>query len=261
MHVFEFALDELDEYIQAEVVFERTLTQGDDGTAVTRIQEWLTLHGYGLDIDGDYGPATARQVAAFQSEQMGIAPTDEVDQETFDALVAPMVDTLRQRLNSSIPFGDAVVEYANAHLTAHPVEVGGDNRGPWVRLYMKGNDGAVWRWCAGFVGFVFDQASESLQVDKPIEGSFSCDSVSAQGSAAGLFVAEADVDPGSITPGSIFLVRKSATDWTHVGLVTQAFAESFDTIEGNTNDDGSVNGFEVCARSRGYAGKDFIVTN
>ena len=58
--------------------------------------------------------------------------------------------------------------------------------------------------------------------------------------------------------GSIFLVRRTPTDWTHTGLVTDAVPVAFDTIEGNTNDDGDREGFEVCSRSRGYASKDFI---
>jgi len=33
----------------------------------------------------------------------------------------------------------------------------------------------------------------------------------------------------------------------------------FQTIEGNTNDDGSREGYEGCQRVRGYASKDFIV--
>ena len=34
---------------------------------------------------------------------------------------------------------------------------------------------------------------------------------------------------------------------------------SSSTIEGNTNDTGSREGVEVCARTRSYAGKDFII--
>jgi hypothetical protein len=35
--------------------------------------------------------------------------------------------------------------------------------------------------------------------------------------------------------------------------------EGFKTIEGNTNDEGVSNGFEVCMRSRSYKDKDFIL--
>jgi hypothetical protein len=45
----------------------------------------------------------------------------------------------------------------------------------------------------------------------------------------------------------------------HTGLVVRAGQETFETIEGNTNDAGDREGYEVCQRVRGYAGKDFIV--
>jgi len=50
----------------------------------------------------------------------------------------------------------------------------------------------------------------------------------------------------------IFLVRRSSTDWTHTGLATAFNHDAFETIEGNTNNEGSREGYEVCSRSRGY---------
>jgi hypothetical protein len=50
-------------------------------------------------------------------------------------------------------------------------------------------------------------------------------------------------------------------DWVHTGLVLSAGKETFETIEGNTNDAGDREGYEVCRRVRGYKGKDFIVLN
>ncbi len=61
-----------------------------------------------------------------------------------------------------------------------------------------------------------------------------------------------------MTPGSFFLNRRTPDDWTHVGIVTEAADGSFKTIEGNTNDEGSREGYEVCARNRGYKKRDFI---
>jgi hypothetical protein len=71
-------------------------------------------------------------------------------------------------------------------------------------------------------------------------------------------IARGDVSFSELTAASVFLVRRTSTDWTHTGLVTQFHDDFFDTIEGNTNDDGNREGYEVCARSRGYKGKDFI---
>ena len=62
-----------------------------------------------------------------------------------------------------------------------------------------------------------------------------------------------------IPPGALFVVRRTPSDWTHVGFVTEVLAEAFGTIEGNTNDGGSRAGQGVSARSRSYAGTDFIL--
>jgi len=126
-------------------------------------------------------------------------------------------------------------------------------------LYMKGNEGTEWAWCAGFAGFVMQQAADSRSVRAPIGGSPSCDTLAAQARAAARFLAEKDVTADKVPAGSIFLVRRTSTDWTHTGLVTECHHDAFDTIEGNTNDDGSREGYEVCSRSRGYAKKDFIL--
>jgi hypothetical protein len=73
-------------------------------------------------------------------------------------------------------------------------------------------------------------------------------------------VGEAEVAAGKrIPPGSIFLARATPSDWTHTGIVVESASESFETIEGNTNDDGCREGYEVCQRTRGYGSKDFVV--
>ena len=81
----------------------------------------------------------------------------------------------------------------------------------------------------------------------------------AQARQVGRFRSEADAQRLGLPSGSIFLVRRTSTDWTHDGLVVNAGATTFDTIEGNTNDEGSREGFEVCARTRSYPDKDFVL--
>lgn len=259
MYVCEKDTSELATWIRKELVLDGVLSKGSRGVAVKRVQEWLNLRGFGIAIDSQFGEATASAVQQFQ-EREGLAASGSVDEATYAALVQPMRSVVQQRLTESISLQAAVLEYAEAHLREHPLEVGGQNRGPWVRLYMKGSEGASWAWCAGFVTFVLNQAAESLAVSLPFDGSFSCDSLAAQGKAAGLFRAARDLTPSSDLPGgSVFLVRRTSTDWTHTGLVKAAFATTFSTIEGNTNDDGDREGFEVCSRSRAYKDKDFIL--
>ena len=259
MVVFTADSTTLARWIRDEIELAEPLSEGRRGQAARRVQEWLTLRGFGVAIDSDFGPVTKRAVQRFQAAN-GLPATGVVNRKTFDRLVQPMKEVLAKRLpaNGSGTIEDAVVVYARAHLDRHPIEVGGQNRGPWVRLYMKGHDGPEWAWCAGFVTFVLRQAAESLDVPMPIDGSFSCDSLAAQGKSSGRFVSENAATASLPPPGSIFLVRRTPTDWTHTGLVTDAEPVAFDTIEGNTNDDGDREGFEVCTRSRGYASQDFI---
>ena len=258
MHLFELNSDELYGWIRNEVELKRPLVIGSRGMAVRRLQEWLNLRGFGLVVDGDFGPVTAHALGRFQSSAR-LPLTGRLDDVTFGGLVAPMLRTLRRPRRGRASLGAMIADRGKRHLRQRPIEIGGQNRGPWVRLYMKGNDGPPWAWCAGFVSFLLEQAGQKLGRPTPIAGSFSCDSLAAQAKDAGLFAAEGEAARGAIPAGSFFLVRRTATDWTHVGIVTRSGPDAFDTIEGNTNDDGSREGFGVCARTRGYKDKDFIV--
>jgi hypothetical protein len=51
---------------------------------------------------------------------------------------------------------------------------------------------------------------------------------------------------------------RTPSDWTHTGIVVQTAREIITTIEGNTNDDGHREDYEVCTRMRGYANIDFV---
>jgi hypothetical protein len=63
-------------------------------------------------------------------------------------------------------------------------------------------------------------------------------------------------------PGSLFLLRRTlAGDWIHVGIVSATAADTFTSIEGNTDAQGSRSGFEVCSRTRGWTSKDDILAD
>lgn len=249
-------------YLSKEIVFPTVLSVGSKGIAVRRTQEWLSYHGFKTTIDGSYGPATKRVCQAFQVER-GLQSTGKIDQNTWEALLRPLVNAVSDVSDIGNSFGAACLKVAKQHLKQHPLELGGDNCGPWVRTYLNGNDGAEWFWCAGFITFMMTQAALQMGVNKPVAGSVSCDTLSAQASAAGRFVSGNKVANGQVPDnilGStfIFLVRRSPGDWVHIGLGFDMKGNTFSTIEGNTNDDGSRNGYEVCSRIRSVAGKDFI---
>lgn len=244
-------------WIRKEVLFQRQIKTGNRGKGVERIQEWLSFHGNALVIDGDFGKVTRNSILRFQ-EKKNLSTSGKVDKATFGALTAPMRRVLRNRVSNNADLSAAVAKMAQVHLAEHPIELGGQNRGPWVRLYMEGSDGPTYPWCAGFVTFLAQQAAEAIGLKVPIRGSSSCDSLASQAKNAERFVHERDVVTNELRPGFVFLVRRTATDWVHTGVVTKAGQDEFLTIEGNTNDTGSREGFEVCARARGYSKKDFI---
>lgn len=244
-------------WVRRELSLSGTLKRRSKGRPVRAVQEWLNLHGIGTGIDGAYGPATEAAVRDFQ-RRAKLAVSGAVEQTTWAALTTPIWRAMRPISGASKDLPALVAAYARQHLQQHPREIGGQNCGPWVRLYTGGKDGPDWAWCAGFVTFLLRQAADTLDIRMPIAGSVSCDVLAMQAKQAGLFVHGAKRLDAPLPEGSIFLNRRTATDWTHTGIVTQWGAESFQTIEGNTNDEGSREGYEVCARSRAYPRRDFI---
>lgn len=236
-----------------------TIKRDDLGGEVKSIQEMLCLHGILVDIDGAFGPATEAAVRKFQQEGRSGGVTGIVDDVTMKILLRP----LEHAMTPIVPatnVGLTVVKVARQHLREHPREVGGQNKGPWVRLYCQGRDGKDYAWCAGFVSTVLKQAFEVHKQKAPFPYTLSCDAMAKLN--ANKLVRPTNGDEAhrfGLRPGAVFLIRKTETDWTHTGICTAFHDETFETIEGNSNDEGSREGHELCARVRGYRKKDFIL--
>jgi hypothetical protein len=242
-------------------LFKQIFGNVDEKTKIRRVQEWLCLSGFSIVIDGIFGPATKQALINFQKVQH-LPSTGELTDDTLACLVSPMKSAMQILPADTSSLGKMMVEYAKLHLSCRPREVGGQNMGPWVRMYMGGKEGVDWPWCAGFVSFLLKQACESLGRPIPFQTSPSC-YLMAQSAMKkpGMYIygkGKATGDLGDKLNGAIFFVR-SPGKWSHTGIVLQALSESFYTIEGNTNDEGSAEGHEVCQRIRGYENKDFIL--
>lgn len=235
------------------------------GVAVRRVQEWLGLHGVGVVIDGDFGPATQRAVGLFQrgpGAPVTAPALGDVDRATWEVLIAPL------RGAADIPakatFGDTVIALADRHLARRAREVGGDNCGPWVRHYCRGPSVA---WCQGFASTIWADAARLLGREPPLNlvlDGIWCLFVPRmvlEARTRGRFLDGRElVAAGNarITRGSMFFLRGGHHGYTHVGLVDGIHADgTMTTIEGNTNDDGSANGYEVARRVRRIASADF----
>ena len=107
------------------------------------------------------------------------------------------------------------------------------------------------------------QAAWHAETPEAFPHTGSCDVLATEAMADGRFVAESELAQGAVSlddlpRGSLFLIRRSSTDWTHVGVVVTAGTEIIETIEGNTNDGGARDGYEVCRRIRNLRDKDFV---
>lgn len=251
-----------------------TFRRGRRGDVVRLIQEWLALNNCDVMIDGQFGYATVQAVMDFQGATGVLPVTGEVDAETYAMLIRPLTEALRPiHPPDSATMGQMVAAYAQQHLRQHAREVGGQNRGPWVRLYLHGTQrprdpklppGAD-AWCAGFVSTIIAQAAATLGRPLPIDYHTNCNHLAADAKARDRFVSgeRALRNPKRVPTGSLMLIRKahSKGHWHHTGVVTQALEKVLRTIEGNsaysTDDDPS--GHEVCRQMRSYGSLDFIV--
>jgi peptidoglycan hydrolase-like protein with peptidoglycan-binding domain len=252
---------------QKELVI--SATQSVDGSTNTKkdtlkVQSWLNLFamnnpsaGTATGIDGDFGAATEKAFINYQKAN-NIRQTGMCDQAMFNQLSK----TIRDAFTKTVVGNDLrtlVVNVANQHLNNAPFELvinGQSNCGPWVRAYMDGLEGTPQFWCMGFVQTIIDQACSQLNKDFRIlmPVTFSCDTIGTTGLRKGLLSRFSVVrnNPQLVKPGDIFLLQKTPNDWMHTGLITAIHEETFDTIEGNTNTDGSSNGNGVYKRVRNF---------
>src|SRR5262249_31609892 len=129
---------------QPDLKLDAPKKRGSSGDRGRVIQCWLNLHGFKLPVTNTFDQATHVQVRACRRPQ-GLPATGVVDVQTYAALVQPMVSALMP-LAGNRRLGELVVAYARQHLAQGPHEVGGENSGPWVRLYTGGSEGAQFYW-------------------------------------------------------------------------------------------------------------------
>ena len=238
----------------AEWTYVADIVDGQRGARVRLIQEWLTFHGCATALDGDFGPATKLSVETFQARK-SLAISGDVDRATFDKLVEPMVSALRPRA-SAASLTDHVLGYARQHLKQAPKEIGGDNCGPWVRLYMKGQQGQEWAWCAGFATSILAAASETQGISSPYPYEIWVPNLAVAGKAKGTyFKVRTAADQARVKPGYLFLVPGGTNYWSHVGIVESVQSAAFLTIEGNSGPSPNA----VTRQSRALIGYDFLI--
>jgi hypothetical protein len=248
-----------------------TYRRGSSGPVIRLAQEWIALRlatpyparvddrELACALDGEFGPGTESAVKRFQAS-IGEPQDGAISPHLFEQLAFGMITALKTPLARPTLL-ETIVGVAQVHLKQGPREVGGDNRGPWVRLYCRGLE--TLPWCAGFASSVVLQAAELLGREVRYRHELACDLLAKDAQQFGAFLpGEPKGPPAKLQPGALFLVRATPgvdRKFHHTGLVAAVNDDHVETIEGNTNEGGSPNGFGVFARRRGYQGLDFIV--
>jgi hypothetical protein len=224
-----------------------TLRKGDSGAPVRELQAQLGTRGFAVDATGEFDAQTVRAVRAFQAQNL-----DQHGQPlTVDGIVGPLtwwslthrkpfietpsaVDYTSMPAQGGSRIGRAALAVAIAELAAGAGEVGGDNRGPFVRKYFApAGMGTGEPWCAAFVSFCFLQASGGDLDAMPFPYTVGARDVLREFRARG-FAQE----PGSgyvPVPGEVVVWWRESFQGGkgHIGLVHSVRDGMLYTIEGN----------------------------
>ncbi|THU36908.1 CHAP domain-containing protein [Niastella caeni] len=139
-------------------------------------------------------------------------------------------------------------------------EKGSSNSGVEVDQYLKSvglNPG--YPWCMAFVYWCYQQAAKSTGVSNfLIRTGGVLHQWNEQQPKRKIVLDKVLKNPAIIQPGAVFIMDYGKGTG-HTGLVERIQGGLVETIEGNTNDEGSREGYEVCRRTRKLASiKGFI---
>lgn len=133
----------------------------------------------------------------------------------------------------------------------------GSNSGLMVNQYLKSVGlSKGYPWCMAFVYWCVNEAAKMIEVKNPL---VKTGGVLRQYNETSL--RKLPKTSGGIKPGDIFIMEfKAGTG--HTGFVEKIVGSMVHTVEGNTNDDGSREGYEVARRQRPISSfKAFIQLN
>ena len=119
---------------------------------------------------------------------------------------------------------------------------GKPNQGPEVNQYLKSvglNPG--YAWCMAFVYWCYNKAAEQMGVKNPL--------IRTAGVMNHWNKAKPEFKRVIPMAGDIFIMDYGK-GLGHTGFVKSVSEKTIETIEGNTNDEGSREGYEVCIRQR-----------
>lgn len=219
----------------------RTIKLGEgDRPVVKAVRRRLKELGYGVGpLDADFDAALVATVKLFQTRNVdhrgrNLVPDGQVGPLTWNALFE-QVPVAVSRMAS--PLAQRAVELARAHIGVreHPRN---SNRGPEVEKFLRAvRLGPGHAWCAAFVYWCLQQASEDLGVTNPCfchGGVLRQWEHAVQHGLPRVSAGAARNDPSLVLPGMVFVIDYGR-GLGHTGFVARVQGAHLDTIEGNTD--------------------------
>lgn len=240
--------------------FTRTISRNDpDERLVRMVQEALNEAGAGpLQIDGHFGEATENAVKLFQARAAEPDGTPLI----VDGIVGPRTFAALMNLPEGMTIEIAAPDSA---LLARVVQIAraevgvmedppGSNRGPRVDEYIRSVGlnpaNGSYAWCTCFIYWIFDQASRELGRANPLAKTASVHSMwnnTSGPSIRKISPSDARKNPELVKPGHLFFLD-SGGGKGHAGIVVGNVNGVLETVEGNSNTDGSREGKGVYHR-------------
>lgn len=135
----------------------------------------------------------------------------------------------------------------------------GSNSGPMVNEYLRSvglNPG--YAWCQAFVYWCYETAAKKLGVANPIArtaGVHDCwNRLTAEATATKISKADAQKCPEKVSSGDQVILLFGKNEG-HTGIVEKTDGQLVHTIEGNSNNNGSREGYEVVRHIRSLQDK------
>jgi len=120
----------------------------------------------------------------------------------------------------------------------------GSNWGPAVEKYLKSvGINSPSPWCMGFVYWCVNEACKEMDLNNPLKKT---------GGVMLQWVGSKHLRVDKPMRGDIFIMDFGGGKG-HTGFVTNVVGDRINTVEGNSNDEGSREGFEVCRKPGGRA--------
>jgi hypothetical protein len=227
----------------------RVIKAGEtDSKIVKAIQNRLIELGIGnLQGTGIYGPKTISAVKQFQSTHRAtdgtlLEASGQISSMTWEVLFG--TETIFVTENPPSVFLAEAIKVASSQVGVME-EPPGSNQGRMVNQYLDSVDcvhGSF--WCAAFVYYCFNEAANNLGRRNPLYKTASCLAHWNNSSAKKVLASDALNKPALIKPGSIFIIDHGGGHG-HTGIVEKVNGGYLQTIEGNSNPNGSSNGIGV----------------